>query len=393
MDSSRRRICDDDEADDERSGSPNLPNELLTEILVRLPVKSLSRFKCCSKQWCSLISSDDFIDQHLQQTQERCRLLALSDSVGPDNLRSVLVSSIYSDPANPEFVYVDPPISAQPILDAMLFYFQIDLSCNGLVLVRSAALSEYLVWNPTIRELESLPPIPLPDSELNYIGLLEPAIGFGYDEANKDYKVVAPISLSSPDEMPLERIYMMYSSRPKAWRKINVPDKYHILSDSSCPQQLYGALHWLSYTYDNHVTILSFELAADELHEIPTPWSQFPEMPYMKLWKYEGHLSIVMANQMGTVYNVWGMKGYLEKNYSWRFLFTIPMFPATFRFPSPDLLWHSSNGQLLLIQYNSFWAMLDTKSGALRTIPSFEDGRRIRKGIYYVESLVSPSAI
>ncbi|XP_059450216.1 putative F-box protein At3g10240 [Corylus avellana] len=42
-----------------------LPLELVSEILVRLPVKPLVRFRCVCKDWFSLISSNDFINTHI----------------------------------------------------------------------------------------------------------------------------------------------------------------------------------------------------------------------------------------------------------------------------------------------------------------------------------------
>ncbi|CDP05685.1 unnamed protein product [Coffea canephora] len=46
-----------------------LPEDVLMQILVRLPVKCLFRFKYVSKSWCSLIKSLGFADLHVSQAK------------------------------------------------------------------------------------------------------------------------------------------------------------------------------------------------------------------------------------------------------------------------------------------------------------------------------------
>ncbi|KAI3836329.1 hypothetical protein MKX03_020817, partial [Papaver bracteatum] len=48
-------------------------NDILLEVLSRLPVKSLMLCKCVSKHWKFTISQDqDFIDLHFAQSKQRC---------------------------------------------------------------------------------------------------------------------------------------------------------------------------------------------------------------------------------------------------------------------------------------------------------------------------------
>ncbi|KAL3585055.1 hypothetical protein D5086_011922 [Populus alba] len=58
-----------------------VPAEIITDILSRLPVRTLKRFRCVSKSWCKETESPYFINMHLQKlTQARTNLgLILGD--------------------------------------------------------------------------------------------------------------------------------------------------------------------------------------------------------------------------------------------------------------------------------------------------------------------------
>ncbi|KAI3883291.1 hypothetical protein MKW92_036554 [Papaver armeniacum] len=58
------------------SWSVNVDDGIICEIFSRLPVKSLMRFKCLSKHWCSVIQKDrHFIDLYFHQSKARTNLL------------------------------------------------------------------------------------------------------------------------------------------------------------------------------------------------------------------------------------------------------------------------------------------------------------------------------
>lgn len=51
---------------------PDIPEEVLIDILIRLPVKSLMRFKCVSsKQWLTLITSTYLTNLYLKSSSPR----------------------------------------------------------------------------------------------------------------------------------------------------------------------------------------------------------------------------------------------------------------------------------------------------------------------------------
>jgi hypothetical protein len=58
-----------------------LPHDIILEILPRLPVKSLCRFRCVSRRWCTAISSDQvFVSKHRHRTQQLIVASALPES-------------------------------------------------------------------------------------------------------------------------------------------------------------------------------------------------------------------------------------------------------------------------------------------------------------------------
>ncbi|GMN36514.1 hypothetical protein TIFTF001_006094 [Ficus carica] len=60
----------------------SLPWEIIVDILFRLPVKDLLRYRSVAKSWCSLIDGPDFVKLHLDHSKEANSNLAaiLSES-------------------------------------------------------------------------------------------------------------------------------------------------------------------------------------------------------------------------------------------------------------------------------------------------------------------------
>ncbi|RAL51931.1 hypothetical protein DM860_010649 [Cuscuta australis] len=57
------------------AGTPSLPEDIITDILSRIPVKSLTRFQCVSRQWRTLIKTPSFAAEHLRR-QSPCLLFS-----------------------------------------------------------------------------------------------------------------------------------------------------------------------------------------------------------------------------------------------------------------------------------------------------------------------------
>ena len=135
--------------------SDYLPEEVVLEILQRLPVKSLVRFRCVSKSWNSLIKSSAFINSHLT------RSLSLSSnklifrqrvdkpSFYPDLECYKLIDDTI-DSSSDQIQHIDCPLTCR-----LFFHFNLIGSVNGLFCLHE--LERYVLWNPSIRKFITLP--------------------------------------------------------------------------------------------------------------------------------------------------------------------------------------------------------------------------------------------
>ncbi|KAL4345333.1 hypothetical protein HN873_036923 [Arachis hypogaea] len=124
---------------------------LLTQILIRVPLRDIITFKCVSKRWLSLIS-DPFLSRSHATVKQRVSSLFLDLAPNTGSYQEV------------KFFYLDKKIyrssfssffPKNPDLRSSL----ITQSCNGLMLLESK--DPVFIYNPTTEDKKTLPACPL----------------------------------------------------------------------------------------------------------------------------------------------------------------------------------------------------------------------------------------
>ncbi|WVZ62197.1 hypothetical protein U9M48_011970 [Paspalum notatum var. saurae] len=139
-------------------GGCHIPDDILLEILRRLPVKALCRFKCVSRAWLALAADC------LRTVPPTLQGLFYRDGKGPNRRHGFFDLSGCSAAAPP----VDPSFPFLPALPPETEQTTLVDSCNGLLLLwrtghpdpdalRRASLG-YIVCNPATREWAAVPP-------------------------------------------------------------------------------------------------------------------------------------------------------------------------------------------------------------------------------------------
>ncbi|KAL6661847.1 hypothetical protein ACP70R_001231 [Stipagrostis hirtigluma subsp. patula] len=130
----------------------NLSDDVLGEIIRRLPVKSAARSKCVSKNWCATIS-----DGHLRRRLP----LHLSVVYYPDGGSG---GPRFACASGGERRLEDCGFALLPFMEGAV----VCDACNGLLLCRSAGTRRFYVVDPVARRWAALPP-PARDARLSVL--------------------------------------------------------------------------------------------------------------------------------------------------------------------------------------------------------------------------------
>ncbi|XP_065869982.1 F-box/kelch-repeat protein At3g23880-like isoform X2 [Euphorbia lathyris] len=251
--------------------SSHIDEELLTEILKRLPPKSLLKFRSVSKSWYSLITNPSFISIHTKHT-------TIST---PNSPKSLLRH--YSWIHKQEQYSIHGGISTSSSSDNHLVfpfksysqYFEIIGSCNGLVcLSDSHRINSHtiILWNPAIRKSLILPS---PSITLNQIYMF--VLGFGFDFKSSDYKVVRVVYRMRRNQIEIKPQVEVHALGINSWRRIRItsPPRY-VISELSLQVFLNGAVHWIGYNPSESddfrdLSIVLFDMTREVFDEMRLP--------------------------------------------------------------------------------------------------------------------------
>ncbi|OVA20839.1 F-box domain [Macleaya cordata] len=331
-----------------------LPDDIVVDILSRLPVKSLSRFRCVCKPWFKLFSNPNFVKMHHNHgvEKEKCSLMLIDNDL--------MYSSIdYYDSSITSYEAVE---IHYPFKSKENGGVHIRGACNGLLCIDPPSNRDLIcIWNPSTKEYKK---IPEPRDEFpSHLDVDHGGItyGFGYDCNNDNYKVVRIMAFYAYDNNDL-RVY--YGSTP-------------LIGGSEASD-----------------VIVSFDLGDERFTDV-SPLVHLNDDLYITVGALGECLCIVgKSYEVGV--EVWVMKDY-EVRESWTKLFTIAQHSLLGTFEELTPIRSFKNGGILLnvlsrnlnddFCYNFALVLYDPKLERARTLKI--SGGNWSDADTYVESLVS----
>ncbi|XP_062021148.1 F-box/kelch-repeat protein At3g23880-like [Rosa rugosa] len=319
-----------------------LPEEMMIEILLRLPIKSLLQFTSVSKYWNSLIKHNTFIKDHLKLTSNRITrdgpLLLLRHCPREPNVEQY---SLHLD--NHTFQgYSKPQLPVKSFNEC----FRIVGSCNGLILLSDDYLTEtnnFILWNPSIRKSITIPKPHIRHSQYYTV------YGFGFDAKKDDYKIVQLVYEGHNRAGPEVELYSLNSG---SWKAITAASPKHEIAPTMWSQVFVnGFIHFIGYSKKGeafHNVVLGFDVCEEVFHEIKMPEDLASEAPNMFISVIGKSLSVQHSDIIHNCWNVWVMREYGVVE-SWTKQFTIDILTPNYRVTR--VLGSSKNGEFLLEMY------------------------------------------
>ncbi|KAH9619774.1 hypothetical protein KSS87_016759 [Heliosperma pusillum] len=308
------------------------PIDLLTEIFLLLPAKTLLRFKVVCKLWYHLITDLHFVNLHLQRSLAtktnlhfvvRTPMLHLTDFDTFENILEL------------DYPFKHPEHGGVDVVG----------TCNGLLCLLESEYFQLIIYNPTTQTYRLLPWLPIeeqlayPHGRFNY--------GFGFDTVSQDYKCVRIGQTYSSDPDSYYCRVMVYSFNNHSWRRgPDVP--YFFYNHYRSNALLHERIHWVGAgSGDDRLPrpIVAFSLHDENFSSLTLPEFDAERYSNLNVQVLDGCLCLLVSYLDDC--DVWIMEEYGVAG-SWKKLFNVVK--RIFIEHLDRIVGYSSNGKGLFVR-------------------------------------------
>ncbi|KAI4354308.1 hypothetical protein L6164_003182 [Bauhinia variegata] len=293
----------------------NLPEEIIEEILLRLPVKSLSRFRCVSKSFNAMISSPKFGDEHYE--------IAVRNPYDLSRHQIFVMNSMFelnAEAFSESHFSLDKFELINPDFTLVSSGFKTCISSKGLICFSINYVfgrPDIYLWNPMNANYEELYGRYDIDPDCIYYPM-----GFGYDSSTDDHKIVIPFEPRGEEVGDLVR-FQVYSLTTLNWTEIEGRNELGPFTFPYLRSGIYlkGEIYWLGFGRKKRM-IMCFDVGDEEFYPIQPPVHECKQAKTMEMGVLGDCLSVCIGEE-GNGVALWVMKDYYEER-SWNKMAFIP---------------------------------------------------------------------
>ncbi|XP_073313832.1 F-box/kelch-repeat protein At3g06240-like [Primulina huaijiensis] len=287
-----------------------LPQDVIFQILFKLPTRTLLNLRCVSKSFVSLISHPYFLRLRLSCATAASHHLLYYES---------------SDYTKIYFSFHDSQTFSlcqklETPFKSVNGYLRLVGSSRGVVCLFDTNYFNFvgtvILWNPFIGKYKILPCVQgfrCFKSSFSHM-----AVGFGFDQTNLDFKVVKILYGYDDNEHELRSEALVYGVKTGSWRNIGQVVPCFMPKNWCSNAFVHGVVHWMAYRrpqFDGHLNcIMGFDVVEDIFTLMELPQNLGPNCKELRLSPLvnEKSLSLFVSHRenMGESWDVWLMNDY-----------------------------------------------------------------------------------
>ncbi|KAJ4974093.1 hypothetical protein NE237_007267 [Protea cynaroides] len=324
--------------------------DLMVNILSRLPVKVLSRFKCVSKQWNMLTSDPYFISAHHGRATQEPNIMKLLSVT-----RAGLISVCSIEEKEERKVTHDliRPNYPDGILQKYKSVYMVGVPCNGWICLECVYHEGWraliLVCNPATRDT-----IVIPRGKKREYDYLE--LGLGFCSSSNEFKVVRFYEMEEGYGFELFTVGQRgtrgtHSLKPlQSWRHVGYLP-YQICYQSGRMCHVNEKMHWIISPLSDSSSeyVLTLDLELEEFKVVSLPEDARLDF-VVDLIDLGGQLCLVLAIRDGSNWlELWVLKDYPNSIWSysrlqlWRSESLLPILAASLKTSLHNLIASTGN--------------------------------------------------
>ncbi|KAK9733843.1 hypothetical protein RND81_04G096300 [Saponaria officinalis] len=297
-----------------------LPNHIIEDILLRLPVKHLLPWKCVSKHFYALLWDEHFIKKHYHfqyamhladHGDVPLLLAAPSHHHVPAEFHLFPTHGDRDVTVNitPDFERDIPPVVVSEGDELCNHRMRCIGLVNGIVCLiwGRTRFTHLVLWNPATREFKDVPRWPIiPD--VKDAEIFGPIIhGFGFDVQSNDFKILGLIDTIDGDGLESDYIYEIhvYSLKANSWKRIKDVPRTSLDFNNLVFTDSYfnnGVHYWLARELPyiaNGIVSFNFSSETFKEFELPVAVSACRNTVLVEVWKVQGGACTLSESYIG----------------------------------------------------------------------------------------------
>lgn len=322
----------------------SFPGKVWSDILSRIPVKSLVRFRCVSRRWRALIDDPVFARLHLTRSNnDESRVFVVQET---SRGRECVVKCSKTLKTTAFLAIIETSkqstLATLPVCDGEeIGNWNVSSSIDGLIMLMSWDWREQLMlWNPSIRKARRVPPCP----EITP-GMKPSDFGMGFDPLSEDYKHVVFVH-NAQENLQFIAVYTVGTN---SWKTIEFREKrgdsnpfrqFHCTPEARDPVCVGGVL----YSLDGGT---SFDLRSDTYDfNVRYPRRADPRVCCSALTTADCGRTLALVRFTHDNGYVWVLQGSTWTR-RYKFALALPKYGCHL-WDSPRVLYLKKNGEALL---------------------------------------------